>query len=120
MKTNELIGTLPEHMSGNLSHSETYITLTLPDGYLKFDKVGDDLTLDGKELTREFLTEKIGKEKLREYTELEVIEEKEVSQSDILAAITDLNDRVDVIESGKVEPVENTGLWTRIKAVFTG
>jgi hypothetical protein len=120
MKTNELIGTIPEHMGGNLSHSETVITLTLPDGkYLKFDKSGDDLTLDGKELTRDMLVEKLGKEKLREWVEPEV-QETEVSQSDILAAMIDLNDRVNAVESGKTEPVEKTGLWTRIKAVFTG
>lgn len=124
MNTKELVGRLPESIQGNISHSETAVTITLEKGYLKLDKVtqgwGDtELTLDGKELTLDLLKERLGKVELREYVKPPEVEQ-EASKEDMLAAMTDLNDRVDALESGKAEPSEKTSLWSRIKAVFRG
>lgn len=74
MNIKEFTGSIPESMSGNIAHSDSCLTMTLPDGKaLTLTKSGDDLLLDGKELTREILAGKIGK--LREYVEMQEAEE---------------------------------------------
>jgi hypothetical protein len=44
----------------------------------------------------------------------------EASQDDVLAALTDLNDRLDAVEEGKSEPVEKVSLWNKVKGIFNG
>jgi len=57
---------------------------------------------------------------------MEEVEEvpQEVTVDDTLAALTDLNDRLDTLEAEQLDKVEDTvekaSLWARIKAVFVG
>ena len=81
MNIKEFTGSIPESMSGNIAHSDACLTMTLPDGKaLKLDKTGEELLLDGKELTREVLAAKIGK--LREYVEMQEPEELTLNSLD--------------------------------------
>lgn len=105
MKINELISRLPESMSGNISHSETAITVTLEKGYLKLDKSetgwGDsELTLDGKELTLETLKERLGKIELREYIKPpEVEQEAGKENAELKTSISQLESRIRYLEN---------------------